>query len=168
MTWRCATAGWPGPRCRRPPELRRRAFSLRASPIQPTLQTDTTSAWPGLSLRRRPGSSRYCAGRAHTGFLAACSQKPCISPMCPPTVWQGSQERFQAFPVQADDHLLSVCRYVERNPVRAGLEARAEQTVLFCQRQAFISGRACACDNRRSRVTYKLEGVIMIGHSAWS
>ena len=31
-------------------------------------------------------------------------------------VWQG---RFKAFPIQKDDHLLSVLRYVERNPVRA-------------------------------------------------
>ncbi len=38
-------------------------------------------------------------------------------------VWQG---RFKAFPVQADDHLLTVLRYVERNPLRAGLVDRAE------------------------------------------
>ena len=31
-------------------------------------------------------------------------------------VWQG---RFKAFPIQQDDHLLMVMRYVERNPVRA-------------------------------------------------
>lgn len=31
-------------------------------------------------------------------------------------VWQG---RFKAFPVQEDEHLLAVLRYVERNPVRA-------------------------------------------------
>lgn len=31
-------------------------------------------------------------------------------------VWQG---RFKAFPIQQDDHLLAVLRYVERNPVRA-------------------------------------------------
>jgi putative transposase len=36
------------------------------------------------------------------------------------------QGRFKAFPVQTDDHLLTVLRYVERNPVRAGLVARAE------------------------------------------
>ena len=33
-------------------------------------------------------------------------------------VWQG---RFKAFPVQEDDHLLTVLRYVERNPLRANL-----------------------------------------------
>ena len=38
-------------------------------------------------------------------------------------VWQG---RFKAFPVQADEHLLSVLRYVERNAKRAGLVTRAQ------------------------------------------
>lgn len=38
-------------------------------------------------------------------------------------VWQG---RFKAFPVQDDDHLATLLRYVERNPLRAELVARAE------------------------------------------
>lgn len=38
-------------------------------------------------------------------------------------VWQG---RFKAFPIQQDDHLLAVLRYVERNPLRAKLVSRAE------------------------------------------
>ena len=38
-------------------------------------------------------------------------------------VWQG---RFKAFPIQRNDRLLTVVRYVERNPVRAGLVSRAE------------------------------------------
>lgn len=33
-------------------------------------------------------------------------------------VWQG---RFKAFPIQSDRHLLTVMRYVERNPLRANL-----------------------------------------------
>ena len=37
-------------------------------------------------------------------------------------VWQG---RFKAFPIEDDDHLVTVVRYVERNPLRAGL---VEQT----------------------------------------
>src|SRR5881397_34989 len=37
------------------------------------------------------------------------------------------QGRFKSFPVQSDEHLLTVCRYVERNALRAGLVARAEQ-----------------------------------------
>jgi putative transposase len=36
------------------------------------------------------------------------------------------QGRFKSFPVQEDDHLVTVCRYVERNPLRAGLVRRAE------------------------------------------
>lgn len=38
-------------------------------------------------------------------------------------VYQG---RFRGIPVQTDSHFLAVCRYVERNPVRAGLVRRAE------------------------------------------
>jgi len=38
-------------------------------------------------------------------------------------VWQG---RFKAFPIQQDEHLLTVLRYAERNPLRAGLVERAE------------------------------------------
>ena len=38
-------------------------------------------------------------------------------------LWQG---RFKAFPIQRDEHLLTVLRYVERNPLRAKLVARAE------------------------------------------
>jgi putative transposase len=38
-------------------------------------------------------------------------------------VYQG---RFKSFPVQGDDHFRVVCRYVERNALRAGLVERAE------------------------------------------
>ena len=38
-------------------------------------------------------------------------------------VWGG---RFKAFPIQRDEHLLTVLRYVERNPLRANLVRRAE------------------------------------------
>jgi putative transposase len=38
-------------------------------------------------------------------------------------LWQG---RFKAFPIAHDEHLLTVLRYVERNPLRAGLVERAE------------------------------------------
>src|SRR5579884_860543 len=37
------------------------------------------------------------------------------------------QGRFKAFPVQQDDHLITVCRYVERNPLRAQLVPWAEE-----------------------------------------
>jgi len=36
------------------------------------------------------------------------------------------QGRFKSFPVQEDDHFLTICRYVERNPLRANLVSRAE------------------------------------------
>ena len=39
-------------------------------------------------------------------------------------VYQG---RFKSFPIAADEHLLAVLRYVERNPLRAGLVTRAEE-----------------------------------------
>ena len=36
------------------------------------------------------------------------------------------QGRFKSFPVQSDEHYLTVCRYVERNALRANLVERAE------------------------------------------
>jgi putative transposase len=39
-------------------------------------------------------------------------------------VYQG---RFKSFPVQDDEHFFTVCRYVERNPLRAGLVKRPEE-----------------------------------------
>jgi putative transposase len=38
-------------------------------------------------------------------------------------IWQG---RFKAFPIEGDEHLLTVLRYIERNPLRARLVYRAE------------------------------------------
>ena len=38
-------------------------------------------------------------------------------------IWQG---RFKAFPIEGDEHLLAVLRYIERNPLRAGLVDRAQ------------------------------------------
>jgi putative transposase len=36
------------------------------------------------------------------------------------------QDRFKSFPVQSDEHFLTLCRYVERNALRAGLVNQAE------------------------------------------
>jgi putative transposase len=36
------------------------------------------------------------------------------------------QSRFRSFPIQEDGHFLKVCRYVERNPLRANLAKRAQ------------------------------------------
>ncbi len=38
-------------------------------------------------------------------------------------VWQG---RFKSFPIQADEHLLSVLRYIDRNALRARLAQKAQ------------------------------------------
>jgi putative transposase len=37
------------------------------------------------------------------------------------------QGRFKSFPIQEDNHFLTVCRYVERNALRANLVSRAEE-----------------------------------------
>ena len=37
------------------------------------------------------------------------------------------QGRFKAFPVQGDEHFYSLLRYVERNPLRAGMVKKAEE-----------------------------------------
>ena len=37
------------------------------------------------------------------------------------------QGRYKAFPVETDEHFYAVCRYVERNPLRANLVQSAEQ-----------------------------------------
>ncbi len=37
------------------------------------------------------------------------------------------QGRYKSFPIQDDEYFFTVCRYVERNPLRAGLVRRAEQ-----------------------------------------
>jgi putative transposase len=36
------------------------------------------------------------------------------------------QQRYKSFPIQDDSHFLMVCRYIERNALRAGLAKRAE------------------------------------------
>lgn len=48
----------------------------------------------------------------HHGLYGTCGR-----------LWQG---RFKAFPIEQDEHLLTVMRYVERNALRSGLVDRAE------------------------------------------
>ena len=47
-----------------------------------------------------------------------------IASAAPATCTRG---RFKSFPVAEDDYFLTLCRYVEANPVRAKLVERAEQ-----------------------------------------
>jgi putative transposase len=56
------------------------------------------------------------------------------------TVGEGPvyQGRFKSFPIQDDGHLLTVARYVERNPLRAGLVRQAQNwrwSSLYCRNQ---------------------------------
>jgi putative transposase len=60
--------------------------------------------WLTLTHTQRWHAQRHSAGTGH--------------------LYQG---RFKSFPVQSDAHLSTVCRYVERNALRAGLVERAEQ-----------------------------------------
>jgi putative transposase len=60
--------------------------------------------WLTLTHTQRRHAHRHTAGTGH--------------------LYQG---RFKSFPVEADDHFLTVCRYVERNALRAGLVRRAEE-----------------------------------------
>ncbi len=62
-------------------------------------------------------------------------------------VYQG---RFKSFPISADEHLLAVLRYVERNPLRAGLVERAEQWrwgSLYRRTQGTAEERALLADS---------------------
>ena len=55
------------------------------------------------------------------------------------------QGRFKSFPVQQDEHFLTVCRYVEANPLRACLVKRAEDwrwSSLWVRRHAASPGNA--------------------------
>jgi putative transposase len=60
--------------------------------------------WVTLTQTQRWHAHRHSAGTGH--------------------LYQG---RFKSFPVQEDEHFYAVCRYVERNPLRAGLTPRAEK-----------------------------------------
>ncbi len=54
------------------------------------------------------------------------------------------QGRFKAFPVESDAHYLTMCRYVERNALRAGLVKRAEEWAW-----SSLSARRCGDVARR-------------------
>ena len=51
-------------------------------------------------------------------------------------VWQG---RFKSFPIQRDEHLLVVLRYVLQNPVRAGLVKSAREWAWCSMRRARLT-----------------------------
>ena len=59
------------------------------------------------------------------------------------------QGRFKSFPVQADEHFLAVCRYAERNALRANLVSLAEEWAygsLFHRQQKDEFAQAVLCE----------------------
>ena len=64
--------------------------------------------------------SAFCRWLTHTHSMRWHAHDH-TSGTCP--IYQG---RFKAFAVETDEHLDTVCRYVERNPLRANLVQRAE------------------------------------------
>jgi putative transposase len=59
------------------------------------------------------------------------------------------QGRFKSFPIEQDEHFLQVCRYVERNALRAGMVRRAERwrwCSLWRRQQAKRTGPALLSD----------------------
>jgi putative transposase len=60
------------------------------------------------------------------------------------------QGRFKSFPVQEDGHLYTVLRYVERNPLRAGLVRRAEDW-----RWSSLAHRPGAAGDRVARLLHR-------------
>ena len=58
------------------------------------------------------------------------------------------QGRFKSFPIQRDDHFLTVCRYVERNALRANLVTRAQDW-----RWSSLWVRRCGQADLRSMLT---------------
>jgi len=67
-------------------------------------QLSAFTGWLTLTHTQRWHAHRHSTGSGH--------------------VYQG---RFKSFPVQDDEHFLTVCRYVERNALRANLVRRAEE-----------------------------------------
>ena len=63
-------------------------------------------------------------------------------------VWQG---RFKAFPVQSDEHYLTVLRYVERNPLRANMVQRSQDWEWSSLKPTTRSGRTDFFVMARSR-----------------
>ncbi len=60
-------------------------------------------------------------------------------------IWQG---RFKAFPIEQDEHLLTVMRYVERNPVRANLvQSAADWDWSSISHSLDPAARALICPN---------------------
>jgi len=60
-------------------------------------------------------------------------------------VYQGL---YKSFPIQQDEHFLTVCRYIERNPLRANLVRRAEDWPWSSLAVWRLSAQECEGQNR--------------------
>ena len=82
--------------------------------------------WLSMTHTQRRHAHRHSAGRGHL-----------------------YQSRFKSFAVQKDGHFLAVCRYVERNALRAGLVERAEDWAwcsLACRERKLDKAKALLDD----------------------
>jgi putative transposase len=73
--------------------------------------------WPRAAREMSQFMRRFTGTHAQVWQNAKCSTGS-------GAVYQG---RYKAIPVQTGEYFYNVCRYVERNPLRAGLVARAEE-----------------------------------------
>jgi putative transposase len=54
-------------------------------------------------------------------------------------IWQG---RFKSFPVQRDEHLMTVLRYLRQNPVRAGSSSTVQEWLWSSVRRRHLVDRS--------------------------
>jgi len=96
--------------CEREPAVRLCAYCLMPNHFHLVLwpagdgQLSRFMQWLTMTHAQRWHAHRHTGGRGHL-----------------------YQSRFKSFPIQADAHFLHVCRYVERNPLRAKLVKTAQR-----------------------------------------
>jgi putative transposase len=69
-------------------------------------------------------------------------------------IWQG---RFKSFPIQRNEHLITVLRYVLQNPVRAGLSSTPREWLWSSLRKPQLAD-PCAVSNKSNRVITEVTG----------
>jgi len=92
---------------------------------------ETCRDWPGVRVVAyclMPNHWHLVLWPKHDGELSAFMQRLTVTHMRRWHAHRGSagtgpvyQGRFKSFPIEHDQHLLNVCRYVERNALRAGM-----------------------------------------------
>ena len=124
------------------PKRRGKAFSITAVSNRITSQERYARQENGISLITETRLLAYCVLRTHwhlvvwpredgelsrfTGWLTLTHTQRWHAPRHSTGTGHVYQGRFKSFPVQEDEHFYAVCRYVERNALRANLVTRAE------------------------------------------